>query len=525
MSRLNRAITRFTVAFSYRCDSEKDYINACDSIDCVKTQQTKLSTAWLPIDFSQLDSDLFLHIQKDISRNPAYLNESIGSAWVWNKNSTKDISIIGVYTVENIDHLFNIDSSGIFLFKTGIGILWFEIGYKDTEIEFMIKLNCVLKDISFSDRRFKLYRKHIDSIELNSDEMEVTNSPSSNAFKVVNKKDLYIRSGRLSGLEKVKKVYCKSLEGDDQYFADIENSADYSFADFIADSLAPLEVLSFFTDKISSSEKVEFKPDKAYIFSVVVLEHDSILTDEKTREYLYWLKRGYKQSYLPPSEDRQNDLYRPFENSYWSASMEGCANIVRLTLSNNVANIFFKTTYWDRFETYFFIYILVLHQHYTLLDISAKIGKLPIYMKYYVKFRSRIATDLNRYNEMINLFSMKIYTAQISHISHQNELYNYLTDKLGIKASVNEMRDTLQVVNDIVQNSTQNRNSMNFRIFVILSGIFALIQSVNNLAALHEMGFLGVEKHTSMEVFTGLILLCSILGGLLVWIISRNSQG
>lgn len=521
MSNIFREISRFIVAFSYRCDKEGDYLRVCQEVDDKTLFHTKIRKAWVPIDYAEEDSEFYAYIQKYISRKPEYANESIGRAWIWNKDLNKDFHVSGQYSSDNQQLPFLINAAGLFIFRTGIGIFWYEVNHAGADIDQLILMNWGLKDISHTDTSYTLTLKTTRTIEHICSPEDIVRTGVPNAIRIVNRPNEFVPAEKIPVEGTIKKIFCKQVESSDIYCGDIETEANYSFKQYIEELLAPIEVLTYFTDKISKSSGNKIKPDKAYIFSIVIFNRDKALTNDETRRYLYWLKRGYKQSYLSPPEEFPIEIYRPFDNSSWAASIEGCANIVRLTGTQDSTDVFFRENYLYRQEIYFYLYILVLHQYYTLLGMSENIAKLPIDYNKYNKIGSTIPNALNKYNETINIFCLKIYSPQISHISHHNELYNYLIRQFDIKSSIEDIREALQIVDQMVKSSRQRERSNFLRVFVIFGGIFAILQTISNILAMYEMGLFGVDKSMSMERFTGIVLLYSIAGGLILWIISR----
>ena len=532
MSRINRETARFVIAFSYRCDKEKDYENARDQMDGLQKIQTKAFNVWLPVNFAERDSEYYPHIQKYTTRNKNFADESSGSGWIRNKELDKALSLSGTYTVDKKEIPFEISATGLFLFKTGIGFLWYEVDSKKPDIDSLISMNWSLKEVSYNkDRALKLVRNSIEKIENVCAPGDIISTPDSGAQQVVNRKNQYVPAQKLSGMENIKKIYCVTREDSEIYCADVEKNTDFSFMEYIEELLAPLHIVTFFTDRIPaaadqdklSPDQQKIRPDKAYVFSTVILDHDDGDTDEKIRKYLYWLKRGYKQSYLPPPADPNNiDLYRPFENSFWGASMEGCTNIVRLTASGDTTDTFFTRLYWDRREVYFYLYILVLHQYFTLLNIASEIARLPVNRHQFNNLNQEKTEILNKSFERINLFCMKVYFTQVSHTSHQNELYNYLIKQFDIRLSIKEMRETLQVLNELVQNARQHKRSQYLRVFAIFGGSFALIQTFANIISVHSSGVFKLNNYIPMETFSLSLLGSAIAGSFLLWFVSRE---
>jgi hypothetical protein len=518
---VNRECTRFTIAFSFKCNNEKEFGSICQKFDEIKNYEIGNINIWTPIDYAEKDSELYATVQKFTSREKLYAEESIGRAWVLNKDHLKFSSLHGTYHISEKKTPVLINSAGLFLFKTGVGIFWYEIENQLKDFDEIIRLNWGIKYVSHSDRSLLISQLITTTLKINCLPQDILSRADTKTVKVINMQDQYIHIDSIPTSGNVKKVYCKKENDKDVYYALVENSVEYSLKEFISNMLAPLSIVTYFTENLSTLKDQTICPDKAYVFSVVVLENDKKLTNDVIEKYLFWLSRGYKQSYLPPPEGLFYEVFHPFNNSFWSASMEGCANIVCLSHNEETTDIFFKNGYWERYEINFYMYILVLHQYHTLLNISNQIGKLPIEVNKYNNVRSESFRILSKYNEMINLFSMRIFFSQISHISHQNELYNYLIQRLEIKKCASEMKDTLQVVNDIVNNVRQNKRSQYLRIFVILGAVFTLIQTISNIIPFYERG---ISSRLPFGTFLIVSLMIILIGSFVVWLVIRLSK-
>lgn len=518
-----RINTRFVINFSYKCKNRKEYQSICKRIDNLQKHFDKDINVWVPLDYSNLQNELYSHVQLFVTSDQESTKESLGRAWVSNKELKRHYSLKGTCEMKDLEHSFLINSSGLFLFKTGIGIFWFEIDYADNQIEDIIRMNYNIKNISYSQCVPNLTRIAKETLEIFCKEEAITNIDKPGSYKIENLQNKFIVINDLPSSGEITKVIARHMPGGDKYFAQVTTNDKYSIQQFIDESLEPLEILNYFSERHSST--TDFKiPDKAYVFTMSILDQTQALDDDKLRRYLFWLKKGYKPSYLPSFEHLKDELLQSFENSYWGASLEGCANIVCLTGNDETTDAFFKETYWKRREIYFYLYVLVLHQFTTLLSISNKIAKLPIDIKDYQKLSSKESEDLVQYNEMVNLFCMKSFYSQVSHISHQNEYYNYLIKQFGIRTSIKDMQDSLLIVNQLVQNARAANRSEKWRIFAILGGLFVLIQTISSILTIYFMNIQGVSERFSIGFFTISIMIISSFIGLIAWMISRISK-
>ena len=87
--------------------------------------------------------------------------------------------------------------------------------------------------------------------------------------------------------------------------------------------------------------------------------------------------QGYQTPTNHPQEfDLENNpnVLRFFENSYWGISTEGLNNIVYL-VDDNTTNEFMTTGYQKNLQnSYYYIYILALHQRFALLNFCSRVG-------------------------------------------------------------------------------------------------------------------------------------------------------
>lgn len=126
-------------------------------------------------------------------------------------------------------------------------------------------------------------------------------------------------------------------------------------------------------------------PFHALVFNAVLID-DPIVRSGKGEhiitEYLFRMRRSFEESYKPNKlvYDKINnpEIVQIFENNYWGISLEGCANIVYL-VGDPKTDHFFQENYFPQIRsTYFYMYILALHQRYALLHYSILTLKLPI---------------------------------------------------------------------------------------------------------------------------------------------------
>lgn len=391
----SRQITRLIIPFSY----QKTYKEAVSSLD---------PKHWETGDFS--NHRLFRHINRLISSKIEY-RETIGKRFVLLQGGRK------VYHLPNNSNtMFTLLVKGrelckvaitafeLFLFETQVGFLVYELQYsKGTSIDSVINGNYYIK---------KLY----------GDEC---------------------------------RLHYKRRTGEDQSFDEYLDLGDLSF-----DLLCNLCVTTFFESAAGRDE--DPRPLNALVYTGIVLERSFIQDGENPealiQEYLFRMRRSFKESYKSSAFEfdinNNPEIMQFFDNSYWGVSLEGLANIVHL-VDDKTTNDFFTGTYFGYLgNTYFYIYMLALHQRYVLLQLSIEVSMLPDSLEQYMSMTQTTehgVPSLSLLRERIAFSIMRCLFRQVSNVNHHAKLYEAIRKTLGIEDLLEELHFEIEVLSSLAE--------------------------------------------------------------------------
>ncbi|WP_456279028.1 CorA family divalent cation transporter [Bacillus sp. AK128] len=204
----------------------------------------------------------------------------------------------------------------------------------------------------------------------------------------------------------------------------------------------PFEVSSYFEGKNTPSQALVYSSAKINTEA----ENFSFLTS-----YLFQLRRSFKSTYKPSIIEKDLDknpgLLPLFDNSYWGISLEGLANIITKT-NDPKTETFFNTSYLHQIEkTYFYIYILALHQKYALLRLSIVASKLSYDLEQVGEENYKEQNSLiSKLRNQIVRFMLRSSYNQVSNITHYGQLYEMIRENLRINDLFKELHDELDAL-------------------------------------------------------------------------------
>ena len=260
------------------------------------------------------------------------------------------------------------------------------------------------------------------------------------------------------------------------------------------------------------------KPDKAVIFSWI---HSDANNEADRKTVLFRLSHGYTDKYRPTEMFINNDkeICQPFIDSYWCMHQEGCAN---LTFDDN--SFYVGGGYAERLNTYFFLYILSLSQYYGLLINAQNISRLPSNIEDYERVETYI--KIRNHLAMENLFFLKNIYNQVSHVSHQNEVYAYMQDRLNIAELYRELSDELAAMHRLLEEKhkeqqkirekkeelRQKRMANRLSFITVAGAIFVIVDLISNAFSIAESSGIGL-----LAVLLA-ITLCAVIAFILIHI-------
>ena len=175
--------------------------------------------------------------------------------------------------------------------------------------------------------------------------------------------------------------------------------------------------------------------NKALAFSYVVFGRGQNWTkNEDALKTAYYLASGYKESYEMSSEI-ESVVKNPFANVYWMAAREGCGYFAWEGERNRI--FFEKNQYAKIMNDYFLLYIRAVYQSYSLMHYAVMIsGRLSDDYQVYVNVNDKteqLSKQISDISTEINLFLVKSIVTSVSYVHHQNEFYDYLIERMQIR--------------------------------------------------------------------------------------------
>ncbi len=194
----------------------------------------------------------------------------------------------------------------------------------------------------------------------------------------------------------------------------------------------------YFADRNCTSLKRQI-PDKAILFNYII-EKDGDEND--IIDTAYYLTTGFNRNYLY-ADTVKEDMLQAYKGVYWYATKEGAGFYLDYTTNPSE---FLKGLFKNKFlQDYFLMYVLLLHQEYSLILYAKKISRLSSdYRDYYNV--SQQDTELDELVTEINTFFMKSVYTSVSHVHHQNLFYEYIQERLGIEKDINSINMGLNSV-------------------------------------------------------------------------------
>lgn len=284
------------------------------------------------------------------------------------------------YTRFDRDFVVAVTQMGLYLFRTGVGFLWYEIKVpEDAAADEMILFQNEFKELSYE--RFVTRRTEDEryTFEKNGD----------------------TKTGVLMG-----HLISRLLER------------------------LPFTV-TYFAEREDCLEEGKSIPDKAVLFNYIVMEGEN---EEQWWDYIYRITNGYNKRYMR-KPDFADDIMEPFEHSYCYATSQGCGYYAVPDEGNHH---FYTETLKKRvmFE-YFLLEILSLYQFYSILKFTKNMeNELSAERDKYLADSEEILSTLKNLSADINIFLVKSVYSSVSHISHQNDFYEYLLGRLRIRQNI-----------------------------------------------------------------------------------------
>ncbi len=161
-----------------------------------------------------------------------------------------------------------------------------------------------------------------------------------------------------------------------------------------------------------------------------------LLVDEKPAELpilLQNLAKNYKQSYKFEASCAKIRQLHPFENSYWTSSLNGAINLSHYT-RDEITDHFFSDDFYVKVKNnYYFLFLNILHQRYAINKTMGEMGKLDSLSNDYYVMENQLKEARRCEAEAINL-KFRAFFKCPSFVEHVNEYYNMLYQTFEVGA-------------------------------------------------------------------------------------------
>ncbi len=166
---------------------------------------------------------------------------------------------------------------------------------------------------------------------------------------------------------------------------------------------------------------------------------------------LFTLRRNYKDTYkVPYDNDISDDPYikRQFENSYWTMSFNGAVNLSYLT-GDGVTDSFFGDNFYSKLhDTYFSLFLHVLHQRFAMMKYMGDMGQLDTLCNdyYIMKKELKAAED---YNAKAARLKYRAFFKLPSSVEHVNDYFNLLYRTFRVNELKQSFFNDIEALTDI----------------------------------------------------------------------------
>lgn len=164
-----------------------------------------------------------------------------------------------------------------------------------------------------------------------------------------------------------------------------------------------------------------YQKEKPLVYSYLLLDGQP----ENTSELLFHLNKNYKDSYKFSDDCTKVNTLHPFENSYWTVSLNGACNLSFL-VGDPVTDSFFTEDFYRKAkDTYYFLFLCALHQRHAIAHITGQMGHLDCLGNDYYMMREQLKEARRFEAQALNL-KFRAFFKIPSTVEHINNYYNLL---------------------------------------------------------------------------------------------------
>lgn len=236
------------------------------------------------------------------------------------------------------------------------------------------------------------------------------------------------------------------------------NGEDFYIYKRVENEFKQLKGVEFFSNR----DLLDMKniPDRAHPFLFIL---DDI--DEESYSYVGRAAKGYDNNYTFFEPELDKLIFQPFKDRMWALSLEGIADIA--SLNNQFYTTIFSET---RIFMYYYLYILSLHQYYSLLYLTTDLS-LSI-----IKNKKMKSNEIARYLDDISLFQTKYYYPEVSYISHHNDYYQMMLQTLKVDILQTELKEEIVILEEYRNRLFADRTSVFRVIFTVMGGAVTITE-------------------------------------------------
>lgn len=287
-----------------------------------------------------------------------------------------------------------------------------------------------------------------------------------------------------------------------------------------------LEKLFSYVSKDNKAVSFIYKNSKPLIYSY-------LLTDEKPseiNELLQHLAKNYKESYKFDDSCTKIKTVHPFENSYWTASLNGVTNLSFKT-GDSLTDEFFENNFYTKTkDTYYFLFLNIIHQRHAVTRIMGEMSHLDRLINDYYVMKDQLKLARRYEAEAINL-KFRAFFKCPSYVEHVNDYYDMLYNSFQIGQFYDNFSSDMKNLQSICskyverikdrEEKLKKRKNAKTEIFVSIFGaIVAEVTLFNNSWSL-------VEKVLGRSISfwsPGIMILCATLISPMITIVVNVSK-
>lgn len=476
---------RYIVPFSY--GSGDMFAQVCHTLSC--------NDNWSLDGIRESEQDIYPYMLNTLLQRADDKN-NIACGWRFQQGKPSILSF--AYLSQQQLMKWKVSEAGLFLFRTGIGLFWYEIvktapGNKKMTVEELIQFQNAFKELNRRgncDIFYELGKEQLAEIE---EEMLVCPEALPEKERKRYEKCTYLpgkgpsvvrymerEAFRRIGQQKAAfpeedrsvpflgcSAFWKKEDAQRKLMVKWQSGNRFSMGDWIGTVLEDLQCKrNYYPEKKNCMKDVrkencpDFVPDKAILFQYCVMDMGTE-GSEAFLDGIYHLTNGYKESYLTPA-DMQGEMLFLSENTCCYTTKEGSGYYVRRRAQNEA---FFQQNMKKRMMTnYFLLYLHLLYQSYSLLHFAGEIQKqLSGDAEDYRETSGPFGERLERIRTDINVFLIKSVNTSVSYLDQHNLYYQYSEKRLNIRADIESITTGLHSLEEVLKMRDQRKKEQETR--------------------------------------------------------------